>query len=112
MFLNGNDELPNITSQSVFVMSARNSAADMPVAKAPPTRPPMLVPAAASIGIWFSSNHLITPMCAMPLALPPPNATPTVRRAGCAAAGWAARTIWVANSTAARARTNTSQFIE
>ena len=86
MFLNSNDELPNITSQSVPVISARSSAADMPVAKAPPIRPPMLVPAARSIGTWCSSNHWMTPMCAMPRALPPPNATPTVGRAVCAEA--------------------------
>ena len=54
--------------------------ADMPVAKEPPIKPPMLVPAATSMGMWCSSNHRITPTCAMPRALPPPNATPIVGR--------------------------------
>ncbi len=36
----------------------------------------MLVPAATSIGMRCSSNQRITPTCAMPLALPPPKATP------------------------------------
>jgi len=40
----------------------------------------MLVPAATSIGIRCSSNHRMTPMCARPRALPPPNATPTTGR--------------------------------
>src|SRR6478672_11800380 len=40
----------------------------------------MLVPAATSIGMRCSSSHLITPTCAMPRALPPPNATPTAVR--------------------------------
>ena len=52
----------------------------MPVANAPPTRPPMLVPAATSMGIRCSSSQRMTPTCAMPRALPPPNATPTVGR--------------------------------
>jgi hypothetical protein len=51
-------------------------------------------------------------MCAMPRALPPPNATPTFWGGACAAAGPAARTISVANSTAVRTRTRTSQFID
>ena len=56
----------------------------MPVANAPPISPPMLVPAAMSIGMWCSSNQRMTPTCAMPRALPPPNATPTVGRLSCA----------------------------
>src|SRR6187455_1263637 len=40
----------------------------------------MLVPAATSMGILCSSSQRMTPTCAMPRALPPPNATPTVRR--------------------------------
>ena len=60
----------------------------MPLAKAPPIRPPMLVPAATSIGMRCSSSQRITPTWAMPRALPPPNATPTVGRpAGCATSG-------------------------
>ncbi len=61
-----------------------SSAASMPLANAPPTSPPMLVPAATSIGIRCSSNHRITPTCAIPRALPPPKATPTVGRLSCA----------------------------
>ena len=61
-------------------MNVCSSSGSMPVAKAPPTRPPMLVPAATSIGIRCSSSQRMTPTWAMPRALPPPNATPTVGR--------------------------------
>ena len=54
----------------------------MPDAKAPPTRPPMLVPATRSIGIRCSSSHRMMPTCANPRALPPPKATPIRGRAG------------------------------
>ena len=64
----------------------------------------MLVPAATSIGIRCSSSQRMTPTCAMPRALPPPNATPTVgrvasrtMRGGRSASGAAARgvvTFW------------------
>ena len=40
-----------------------------------------------SIGMRCSSNHRMTPTCAMPRALPPPNATPTVGRGSWARAG-------------------------
>ena len=78
MFLYSNEESPNSSSQSTEVMNASSSPASIPVANAPPTSPPMLVPAATSIGMRCSSSHRITPTCAMPRALPPPNATPTL----------------------------------
>ena len=65
------------------------SAASMPVANAPPISPPMLVPAAMSIGMRCSSNQRMTPTCAMPRALPPPKATPTVGRLS-----WAKAEAW------------------
>ncbi len=80
MFLKAKLEAPNISSQFRPFSMASSSAAFRPVAKAPPIRPPMLVPAARSIGMRCSSNQRITPTCAMPRALPPPNATPTVGR--------------------------------
>ena len=43
----------------------------------------MLVPATRSIGMRCSSHHLMNPICAMPLALPPPSARPTVGRRPC-----------------------------
>ena len=58
-----------------------SSPASIPVAKAPPIRPPMLVPAATSIGMRCSSSQRMTPTWAIPRALPPPKATPTVGRA-------------------------------
>ena len=61
MFLKGKEELPKITSQSVAAIIARSSSADMPAANPPPIRPPMLVPAATSIGMWCSSNHAMIP---------------------------------------------------
>ena len=73
---------------------ASSSAASMPVANEPPMRPPMLVPAATSIGMRCSSNQRMTPTCAMPRALPPPKATPTMGRPTSATPGtgrWAAR---------------------
>ena len=47
----------------------------------------MLVPALRSTGTWCSSSHLMMPTCAMPLALPPPKATPIRGRAAWACAG-------------------------
>ena len=82
MFLYSNDEAPKSSSQSMELMNACSSAASIPVANAPPISPPMLVPAATSIGMRCSCSHRITPTCAMPRALPPPNATPTL--GGCA----------------------------
>ena len=61
MFLKGNEELPNMTFQSVASIIARNSSADMPAANPPPMRPPMLVPAAISMGMWCSSNQAMIP---------------------------------------------------
>ena len=61
-------------------MNVSSSRASMPLANAPPINPPMLVPAATSIGMRCSSSHRMTPTCAMPRALPPPKATPTVGR--------------------------------
>ena len=61
-------------------MKVCSSSGSIPVAYAPPTRPPILVPAATSMGIRCSSSQRMTPTCAMPRALPPPNATPTVGR--------------------------------
>ena len=62
------------------VMNVSSSSASMPVANEPPMSPPMLVPAERSIGMRCSSNQRMTPTCAIPRALPPPNATPTVGR--------------------------------
>ena len=77
MFLDANPDDPNSSSQFIELIRRSSSSASMPDANAPPTRPPMLVPAATSIGIRCSSNHRITPMWARPRALPPPKATPT-----------------------------------
>ena len=46
MFLNAKFDEPNSWSQSIAEMNCSSSAAGMPEAKQPPTRPPMLVPAA------------------------------------------------------------------
>src|SRR5216683_1996636 len=40
----------------------------------------MLVPATYSTGMWCSSNHFRTPMCASPMAPPPSSATPVLGR--------------------------------
>ena len=90
MFLNAKLEAPNISSQFRRFSRSSSSAASIPVANAPPMSPPMLVPAAMSIGMWCSSNQRMTPTCAMPRALPPPNATPTMGRGACAKAAVAA----------------------
>ncbi len=81
MFLNAKLDDPKRSSQFIPEIIRSSSSASMPVAKAPPIRPPMLVPAATSIGMRCSSNHRITPMWAMPRALPPPKATPIIGRA-------------------------------
>ena len=121
MFLNAKSDEPNSSSQFIVARSASNSSASMPVANAPPTRPPMLVPAATSMGMRCSSNHRITPTCAMPRALPPPNATPTTGRpwtvcraaasapvAGRAGETAGGRTITLAQPAVPAARAHTS----
>ena len=95
MFLYANVDAPNSWSQFRPVMNACSSSASMPLAKAPPTSPPMLVPAATSIGMRCSSIQRMTPTCAMPRALPPPKATPTTGR-------FVARTIWTGRSASRR----------
>ena len=80
MFLKAKSDDPNSSSQSIVEMSWSSSAADIPVAKQPPINPPMLVPAATSMGMRCSSNQRMTPMCAIPFALPPPKATPIFLR--------------------------------
>ena len=62
-------------------MTRSTSAAESPDAYRPPTTAPMLVPAMASTGTWFSSSTLSTPMCAAPRA-PPPDSTRPMRGPG------------------------------
>ena len=80
MFLNAKSEDAEQLVPVELFEHVSSSAASIPVANAPPMSPPMLVPAATSIGMRCSSNQRMTPMCAMPRALPPPNATPIVGR--------------------------------
>ncbi len=52
----------NASCQSTEVITRSMSAAESPEAYRPPTTAPMLVPAMASTGTWFSSSTLSTPM--------------------------------------------------
>ena len=65
----------------------------------------MLVPAATSMGIRCSSSQRMTPTCAMPRALPPPNATPTVGRV-------ASRTMSGGRSASGAGRARRGHFLE
>jgi hypothetical protein len=67
-------------------MSLSSSAAESPVAYAAPTIDPIDVPAMQSIGTRSSSSTLMTPMCAAPLAPPPPRTRPMRGRAAPAGA--------------------------
>ena len=87
MFLNAKVDDPNISSQLIVASISSSSSASMPVANEPPMSPPMLVPAATSMGMRCSSNQRITPTWAMPRALPPPKATPMAGRAAAARRG-------------------------
>ena len=59
----------------------------MPLAYKAPTTLPALVPATKAGAKPLASSILMTPMCAKPLAAPPPSAMPILRGAGSAAEG-------------------------